>query len=59
MAVLHILLPFDEAIAAVVEDKGYEIRAQAVGCFHFLAVHEEACVTGNGEHLAVRMDELG
>lgn len=59
MAVLHVLFPFDQAIAAVAEDEGDEVRAQAVGRFKFLDVHQEAGVAGDGQDFLVRMDELG
>lgn len=59
MAELHVLLPLDEAVAAVVEDEGDEIRAQTVSRFKLLAVHHEAGVAGNRQDLLVGMDELG
>ena len=59
MAVLHILFPFDEAVAAVVEDEGDEVRAQAVGRFKFLDVHQEAGITSDSQDLFIGVDEFG
>ena len=59
MAILHILFPFDQAIAAVVEDEGDEVRAQAVSRFKFLNVHQETGVAGDGQDFLIGMDEFG
>lgn len=58
MAVLHVLFPFDEAVAAVIEDEGYEVRSQAVSRFKFLDVHQEAGIAGDGQHFFVGVDEF-
>ena len=59
MAVLHVLFPFDEAVAAVIEDEGDEVRSQAVSRFEFLDVHQEAGVAGDGQHFFIGVDEFG
>lgn len=43
----HILCSLDEAAMAIVEDEGDEVRAQAVGRFKFLDVHQEAGITSD------------
>ena len=59
MAILHVLFPFDQAIAAVVEDEGDEICAQAVSRFKFLNVHQETGVAGDSQDFLIGMDEFG
>ena len=59
MAVVHFLLPFDEPVTSVVENKRDEAGTQTMRRFKFLAVHHEAGIARDGEDFAIRMDEIG
>ena len=58
-AELLLLLPFDEAVAGVLPDQGDEGHLLAHGGLQLLTVHHKTAVTADGQHLFVRVQQLG
>src|SRR6185312_5649342 len=58
-AELAVLLPHDRPVLPVLPDDVDDRRLQPDGSLELLAVHEKAAVAVDGDHLALRMDELG
>jgi len=56
---LLVLLPDDRAELAVLPDHVHDRGLEADRGLQLLAVHEKAAVAADGDHVAMRVDELG